>query len=44
MRRIIKRIRLSSDFSSKATELDDLLSVRKTGYDATVALAMLVDA
>jgi len=44
MRKIIKRIWRSQDFAERATELDSLLSTRRSGYDATVALAMLVDA
>jgi hypothetical protein len=44
MRRIIRRIWRSPDFATQATELNDLLSVREIGYDATLALAKLVDA
>ena len=44
MRKIIQRIWRSPDFARQATELAGLLSVRRVGYDATLALARLVDA
>ena len=44
MRKIIKRVWRSPEFAGRAAELNGLLSVRRTGYDATVALAMLADA
>jgi hypothetical protein len=44
MRGIIRRIWRSPDFASQATELNGLLSARQAGYDATLALAKLVDA
>jgi hypothetical protein len=44
MRKIIKRVWPSPEFAGRAAGLHGLLSVRRTGYDATVALAMLVAA
>jgi len=44
MRKTIKRIWQSPDFAKPVTELGGLLSARRIGHDATVALAMLVEA
>lgn len=44
MRKIIKSIWQRPEFARPAAELDELVSARRVGYEATLALAMLVDA